>query len=101
MKFARNVHFQIKSGKEQEFKSLFETKIVPMLRKEKGFLEELTLVNKDRAIGISLWEDRKNAEAYRASTYPKIVETLQPLLVGSPKLETYDVSVTTLQFATA
>jgi quinol monooxygenase YgiN len=101
MKFARNVHFQIKSGKEQEFKSLFETKVVPMLRKQKGFLEELTLVNKDRALGISLWEDRKNAEAYQASTYPKIVETLQPLLVGSPKLETYDVSVTTLQFATA
>ena len=101
MRFARNVQFQIKNGKEQEFKSLFETKIVPMLRKEKGFLEELTLVNKDRGIGISLWEDRKNAEAYQSSTYPKVVETLQPLLVGTPKLETYDVSVTTLQFATA
>ena len=101
MRFARNVQFQIKTGKEQEFKSLFETKIVPMLRKEKGFLEELTLVNKDRDIGISLWEDRKNAESYHASTYPKVVEALQPLLVGTPKLETYDVSVTTLQFVTA
>jgi quinol monooxygenase YgiN len=101
MRFARNVQFQIKNGKEQEFKSLFETKIIPMLRKEKGFLEELTLVNKDRGIGISLWEDRKNAEAYQSSTYPKVVETLQPLLVGTPKLETYDVSVTTLHFVTA
>jgi quinol monooxygenase YgiN len=101
MRFARNVHFQIKNGKEQEFKSLFETKVVPMLRKEKGFLEELTLVNKDGAIGISLWDDRKNAEAYQSSTYPKVVEALQPLLVGTPKLETYEVSVTTLEFARA
>ena len=101
MKFARNVHFQIKNGKEQEFKSLFETKVVPMLRKEKGFLEELTLVNKDGAIGISLWDDRKNAEAYQSSTYPKVVEALQPLLTGTPKLETYEVSVTTLEFARA
>jgi quinol monooxygenase YgiN len=101
MRFARNVHFQIKNGKEQEFKSLFETKVVPMLRKEKGFLEELTLVNKDGAIGISLWDDRKNAEAYQSSTYPKVVEALQPLLAGTPKLETYEVSVTTLEFAKA
>jgi len=101
MRFARNVQFQIKTGKEQEFESLFETKIVPMLRRQNGFLEELMLVNKDRGIGISLWEDRKDAETYQSSTYPKVVETLQPLLVGTPKLETYGVGVTTLQSVTA
>jgi quinol monooxygenase YgiN len=101
MRFARNVHFQIKSGKEQEFKTLFETKVLPMLQKEKGFLEELTLVNKDGALGISIWEDRKNAETYQSSTYPKVVETLQPVLVGTPRLETYEVGVTTLEFVTA
>jgi len=101
MRFARNVQFQVKSGKEQEFKSLFETKVVPMLKKEKGFLEELTLVNKNGVLGISIWDDRKSAEAYQSSTYPKVVETLQPLLVGTPKLETYEVGVTTLEFITA
>ena len=58
MKFARNVHFQIKNGKEQEFTTLFEKEALPMLRKQKGFLEALTLVNKDGAIGISIWDDR-------------------------------------------
>ena len=101
MRFARNVHFQIKNGKEQEFRTLLEKKVIPMLRKEKGFLEELTLVNKDGALGISIWEDRKNAEAYQSSTYPKVVETLQPVLVGTPRLETYEVGVTTLEFVTA
>ena len=32
MRYARNVHFQIKSGKEQEFTGLFEKEVVPMLR---------------------------------------------------------------------
>ena len=101
MKFARNVHFQIKNGKEQEFKTLFEKEALPMLRKQTGFLEALTLVNKDGAIGISIWDDRKNAEAYQLSTYPTFVEKLQPLLVGTPRLETYEVGVTTLEFVTA
>ncbi len=37
MKFARNVHFQIKSGKETEFNNLFEKEVLPMLRKQNGF----------------------------------------------------------------
>ena len=37
MRYARNVHFQIKSGKEQEFAGLFEKDVVPMLRKQNGF----------------------------------------------------------------
>ena len=45
MRFARNVHFQIKNGKEQEFAGLFEKDVLPMLRKQNGFLEEVTLVN--------------------------------------------------------
>ena len=101
MKFARNVHFQIKNGKEQEFKALLEKETLPMLRKQKGFQEELTLVNKDGAIAISLWDDRNSAEAYQTSTYPKVLETLQPFIVGTPKLETYEVGATTLKFVNA
>jgi quinol monooxygenase YgiN len=91
MNFARNVHFQLKNGKEKEFTTLFENEILPMLRKQKGFKDELTLVNKDNALGISLWADRASAETYQTSTYPKIVEKLNPVIVGTPRVETYDV----------
>ena len=36
MKFARNVHFQIKPGKESEFTALIESEVLPMLRLQNG-----------------------------------------------------------------
>ncbi|HET9795533.1 MAG TPA: hypothetical protein VFS34_13855 [Thermoanaerobaculia bacterium] len=90
MKFARNVHFQIKSGKETEFTKLFEKEVVPMLRKQNGFEEEVTLVNPKGAQFISLWDNRKNAENYENMTYPQVLEKLTVFLDGTPKVETYE-----------
>ena len=90
MKFARNVHFQIKSGKETEFTNLFEKEVVPMLRKQNGFQEEVTLVNPKGAHFISLWDNRKNAETYETSTYPQVLEKLTAFLDGAPKVETFE-----------
>jgi len=97
MQFARNVHFQIKNGKEKEFTTLFENEVIPMLRQQSGFQNELTFVNPDEAVGVSLWDNRKSAEAYHASTYPKILAKLNPVIVGTPTVKTYDVTATTLR----
>jgi heme-degrading monooxygenase HmoA len=97
MQFARNVHFKIKNGKEKEFTTLFENEIIPMLRKQNGFQNELTFVNPDEAVGVSLWDNRKSAEAYQASTYPQILAKLNPVIVGTPTVKTYDVTATTLR----
>jgi len=96
MQYARNVHFQIKNGKEKEFTTLFENEVIPLLRQQSGFQNELTFVNPDEAVGVSLWDDRKSAEAYQASTYPKILAKLNPVIVGTPTVKTYDVTATTL-----
>jgi quinol monooxygenase YgiN len=97
MQFARNVQFQIKPGKEKEFSTAIENEVIPMLRKQNGFKNEFTLVNPNGAVAISLWEDRKSAETYNTSTYPQILEKLNPMIVGAPKVETYDVTTTTLR----
>ncbi len=96
MKFARNVHFNIKNGKEQEFSRLFENDVLPMLRKQSGFKEELTLLDGNRAVGISLWKDRDSADAYVVKTYPRILEKLTPVIEGTPRVETYTVGMTTI-----
>ena len=90
MRFARNVHFQIKSGKEQEFASLFEKDVLPMLRKQSGFLEEVTLVNPKGAHSISLWDNRQNADTYQTATYPQVLAKLTPVIEGTPTIETYE-----------
>jgi quinol monooxygenase YgiN len=92
MRFARNVQFQIKGGKETEFNNLFEKEVVPILRKQNGFLEEVTLVGPKGANCISLWDNRKNAETYNTATYPQVLAKLTPVIDGSPKVETYETA---------
>jgi quinol monooxygenase YgiN len=94
MRFARTIHFQIKNGKEQEFVGLFEKEVLPMLRKQEGFQEEVTLVNPKGAYAISLWDDRKSAETYQTATYPQILAKLTPVLEGTPTLETFENATT-------
>jgi len=97
MKFARNVHFQIKNGKEKEFTTLFENEVIPLLKKQSGFREEMTLLNKNGNLGISVWDDRKSAEAYQTAAYPDILKTLGPVIQGTPTVDTYEVANSTLR----
>ncbi|CAN5345611.1 hypothetical protein BH18GEM1_BH18GEM1_11710 [soil metagenome] len=95
--YTRNVRFEIKPGKGQEFKTTFDKDIMPLMKKQAGFRGELALVNEDnRGIGISLWDSREHAEEYRTNTYPKVLETLKPVLEGTPSVEIYEVAGTTL-----
>jgi quinol monooxygenase YgiN len=96
LKITRNVHIQLRDGKQKEFVQLFESQILPVLRQQKGFQDELTLVDNNRALAISFWDDRKNAEMYHNTAFPKLVEKLNPVIQGAPTVETYDVATSTL-----
>lgn len=97
MRFTRNVEFEIKPGKANEFKTKFDNEVVPMLKKQDGFRGELSLVNpQNHAIGISMWDSEKSAELYRTETYPKVLKTLEPLIQGTPSVETYEVATSTI-----
>ncbi len=99
MKITRNVHIQLRDGKQKEFIHMFESEILPVLRQQKGFQDELTLVDGNRVVAISFWDDRKNAEMYHSNAFPKLVEKLNPVIQGPPKVETYEVATSTLAVA--
>ena len=92
MQFARNVQFQVKTGKEQELNNLFEREVLPVLRKQTGFQEEVMLVNPKGAHFISLWDNRKNAETYGTATYPTLLAKITQYIVGTPQVETYETA---------
>jgi hypothetical protein len=94
MKFARNVHFLPKVGKETELNNLFEKEVLPMLRKQEGFEEEVTLLNPKGANFISLWDNKKHAETYEKATYPQVLAKLTPFIVGIPTVEIYETAST-------
>lgn len=95
--FARNVSFRLKSDRSAEFNKLFDTDILPLLRNQKGFQDEITLVAPDGVdvVGITLWDTKENAETYARGPYAGVLKTLQPMIQGEPRVQTYEVTSST------
>ncbi|MBI4456724.1 MAG: hypothetical protein HY644_12610 [Acidobacteria bacterium] len=95
--FARNVSIQLKPNCVAEFTRTLEKEIIPMLRKQKGFQDEITLVvpGGAEAVGISLWDNKENAGAYDRGTYPQVLKALSKVAEGTPQIRTYEVSNST------
>jgi HKD family nuclease len=80
-----------------EFSRTIEKEIIPLLRKQKGFQDEITFITSSglEAVGISLWDEKENAEAYNRGTYPEVLKTLAKVVEGTPQIQTYQVSNST------
>ena len=96
MRFARNVQFTIKPGKQKDFNTVFETKILPVLQKQNGFEDSFVLINGNQGIGISLWNDRISAESYAKTGYAQVLEALRPVIEGTPQVQVCEVPFSTL-----
>jgi len=99
MLYARNVHFTVKNGKVDEFKKLLNSEVIPLLKKQKGFRDEVAMFRDHSGLAVSLWTDRTSADAYQSATYPEVLKKLTPILETTPKVETYEVPVTTMALA--
>jgi hypothetical protein len=95
--YARNVTLHLKANSAPEFTRKLETDVLPMLRKQNGFKDEITFVapNGTDALAISLWENKDNAEAYSRDTYPAVLASLATVVEGTPEVESYQVSNST------
>ena len=71
--------------------------ILPMLRKQNGFKDEITFLAEDGrdAVAISLWDRKENAEQYSRDTYPKVLKGLTNLVEGTPEVQAYEVGNST------
>jgi hypothetical protein len=95
--FARSVSIHLKSNMLSDYTRTFEKDILPLLHKQKGFRDEITLANPSSldAIAISLWENRADAEAYNTNTYPEVLKTLARMIDGTPKVQTFEAVTST------
>lgn len=95
--FARSVSLHLKPGRAAEFTRLLDQDIIPLLRKQKGFQDEISLLGAGGAdaVGISVWDLKENAEEYARSAYPGVLKTLEPLVEGTPQIQTFEVSNST------
>jgi hypothetical protein len=94
---ARNVSFHLKSNMLSDYTRTFENEILPLLRKQKGFRDEITLSNPSSldVIAISLWDSKANADAYNTNTYPEVLRTFARMIDGTPKVQTFEAVTST------
>jgi hypothetical protein len=96
--FARNVSFHLKSNTLSDYTRTLENEILPSLRKQKGFKDEITLSNpgSQDAISISLWENKASADAYNTTLYPEVLRTFARVIDGTPKVQTFEGVTSTI-----
>ncbi|HET9726964.1 MAG TPA: hypothetical protein VFP28_08635 [Gemmatimonadales bacterium] len=95
--YARNVSLHLKPNSAKEFTRKFETDILPLLKKQNGFKDEITFLGEDGkdAVAISLWDRKESADAYSRDTYPQVLKGLETMVEGTPKVNAYEVSNST------
>lgn len=95
--FAREVTIHLKPDSQTKFTQTIEKVIIPLLRLQHGFTDEIALIvsGGKKAIAISLWDKKENAENYNRSKYPEVVKAMSEITEGTPQVETYEVSNST------
>jgi quinol monooxygenase YgiN len=97
--YARNVSLRLKANSMNEFTRTFDKEVVPLLRKQTGFQEEITCGDPagQDLVAISLWDNKEHADAYNTSGYPQVLKLLNAVLDGTPKVQGTNVIRSTIQ----
>jgi hypothetical protein len=87
----------LKPNTVADFTQKLEREIIPLLRKQKGFQDEISFIGHGgtEAFGISLWDKAENAEAYNRGAYPEVTKVLATVVEGPAQVETFEVSNST------
>jgi quinol monooxygenase YgiN len=96
--FARILAFEVKLEEKEEFVKAVNDQVLPILKKQVGFLETLPFfqnkTKQGKVLAISLWTTRHDAERYEREFYPTVLEILKPFLTKPVEVNYYDLETT-------
>src|SRR2546423_15693734 len=92
--FTRHVVVKLKAKTAPEFTRLIEKEVIPIVRKQNGFLDEITFISPDltEAVGNSFWETKADAEAFNRTGYAVVMKPLQTVVNGTLPVLTANLS---------
>jgi hypothetical protein len=95
--FGRQVTMKLKANSASELTRIADNEIIPILRKQKGFRDETTLIAAERseAVANSFWDTKEDAEAYSRTVYPDVLKTLSNVIEGTPTVKTFELANST------
>jgi heme-degrading monooxygenase HmoA len=97
--FTRIVELTTKPGKNKQLSDTINDKVLPILKKQKGFVDETVLVSDkedNRVLSLSFWNTKEDAEQYHRAEYKKVHEMVRQLLDAEPMIRTFDVHTSTI-----
>jgi len=95
--FARIVEFVPKLEKKDELIKVMKNEILPILKRQAGFLEILPFVpemKNDKMVNITLWHEKKDAERYEREVFPRVEDIVRPYLATPITWRLYNVETT-------
>lgn len=102
--YTRVVETTSKQGKARELCHTIDEKVLPILRKQNGFVDEIVMVSDtdpNRVISISFWKAKQDAERYHREQFDNVRKTIQHLFEGTPDVRTFDIHTSTAHRVTA
>jgi heme-degrading monooxygenase HmoA len=96
--FTRVVEITCKSGKARELCNTIDDKVLPILRRQAGFVDETVIVSDtepNRILALSFWTTREDAQRYEREQFDTVQKTVQHLLETAPVVQTFDVHTST------
>lgn len=96
--FARILNYELKPEKKVEFVKVVKSQVLPILRKQIGFQEILSLfpenAKEEKVYTISLWTTKLDAERYQKEFYPHVTDILKPYLTTPVEVNYYNLETT-------
>src|ERR1019366_7815398 len=97
--FTRIVEVTAKAGGSPELANTIREKVLPILQKQNGFVDEIVLVSETepgRVVAQSFWNKQEDAERYQNKAFKTVREAIDPMIEGEPLVRTFSVHHSTL-----
>ena len=90
--FIRHVTIELQPDAVTEFARIMEGEVTPLLKKEDGFLDQVTMVTQDcaEAVVITFWKSEESEEAFNRAGSPEVTRRLLAVVAGHPKVSRFE-----------
>ncbi len=92
--FGRIVEFTPKPEMKDEIVNVLRKEVVPVLKKQRGFLEFVPFVPETKTekwIAVTFWAEKRDADLWEREGYPKVDAILKLYLVAPASCNYYNV----------
>lgn len=95
--FVRQVTAHFKPDKFDLLNQRLEKEVIPLLKKQHGFRDELSFFDKEKeeAVAMSFWDTQQDAEKYQRDVYPQISRKMEDAIEGTPVVRSFEVNNST------